>query len=71
MTASYKPHHWTPIEMHGVIPVPQDGDIEGAVARAVQKMVPRRFRQSTSNFKYTIHEGTQGRSIVFEVELDG
>jgi len=72
MAVNEREHHWVPQEMHGIIPMPTDGDIPGAIAKAMRKLVPSGFRRPSDNHDFIIHTNPDGsQSVVFEVkELD-
>ena len=67
-----KDHHWVPTEMHGVIPMPTNGDIQGAISKAMRKLVEPDFRRPTTHCHYIIHTDQVGNQfIVFEVKEFG
>jgi hypothetical protein len=69
MAGNERKDHWTPQEMHGIIPMPDDGDIPGAINKAMRRLVPKTFRRPVSDHDYLVHTNADGsQSIVFEVK---
>jgi len=57
--------HWIPMQPHGVIPFPEDGDIEAAAKRALKLGgIPGPY----PDIKYIVHHNVDhSKSIVFEL----
>ena len=68
MALILSPTNWIPIGLHGVIPFPEDRDIQKAVENALTKLVPLEGRRSYTDIKYLLHSNPdKSLSIVFEL----